>query len=214
MDYKGNLWSAILALIVGIVMVFFSDLALETVVLVIGILFIATGVFNLIIEMNRKDEKGRKRISPIGVLATAGTGILGILMVCTPHTMINLIIYLFAAAFILLGVYQICSLAFFYRPVTFPFWFFILPALLVITGVVICIIGPSAVAQTMTLITGIALIVYAIASFIDIAGLLSFRRDMRKMAEASQSAAQTDTTPREVEDVEATEAAAVRPVDK
>lgn len=214
MDYKGNLWSAILALIVGIVMVFFSDLALETVVLVIGILFIATGVFNLIIEMNRKDEKGRKRISPIGILATAGTGILGILMVCTPHTMINLIIYLFAAAFILLGVYQICSLAFFYRPVTFPFWFFILPALLVITGVVICIIGPSAVAQTMTLITGIALIVYAIASFIDIAGLLAFRRDMRKMAEASQSAAQADTTPREVEDVEATEAAAVRPVDK
>ncbi len=214
MDYKGNLWSAILALIVGIVMVFFSDLALETVVLVIGILFIATGVFNLIIEMNRKDEKGRKRISPIGVLATAGTGILGILMVCTPHTMINLIIYLFAAAFILLGVYQICSLAFFYRPVTFPFWFFILPALLVITGVVICIIGPSAVAQTMTLITGIALIVYAIASFIDIAGLLAFRRDMRKMAEASQSAAQADTTPREVEDVEATEAAALRPVDK
>lgn len=214
MDYKGNLWSAILALIVGIVMVFFSDLALETVVLVIGILFIATGVFNLIIEMNRKDEKGRKRISPIGVLATAGTGILGILMVCTPHTMINLIIYLFAAAFILLGVYQICSLAFFYRPVTFPFWFFILPALLVITGVVICIIGPSAVAQTMTLITGIALIVYAIASFIDIAGLLAFRRDMRKMAEASQSAAQADTTPREVEDVEATEAATLRPVDK
>ncbi|MBP3535732.1 MAG: DUF308 domain-containing protein [Muribaculaceae bacterium] len=214
MDYKGNLWSAILALIVGIVMVFFSDLALETVVLVIGILFIATGVFNLIIEMNRKDEKGRKRISPIGVLATAGTGILGILMVCTPHTMINLIIYLFAAAFILLGVYQICSLAFFYRPVTFPFWFFILPALLVITGVVICIIGPSAVAQTMTLITGIALIVDAIASFIDIAGLLAFRRDMRKMAEASQSAAQADTTPREVEDVEATEAAALRPVDK
>ena len=183
-------------------------------VLVIGILFIATGVFNLIIEMNRKDEKGRKRISPIGVLATAGTGILGILMVCTPHTMINLIIYLFAAAFILLGVYQICSLAFFYRPVTFPFWFFILPALLVITGVVICIIGPSAVAQTMTLITGIALIVDAIASFIDIAGLLAFRRDMRKMAEASQSAAQADTTPREVEDVEATEAAALRPVDK
>lgn len=203
-----------MALIAGIVMVFFSDLALETVVLVIGILFIATGVFNLIIEMNRKDEKGRKRISPIGVLATAGTGILGILMVCTPHTMINLIIYLFAAAFILLGVYQICSLAFFYRPVTFPFWFFILPALLVITGVVICIIGPSAVAQTMTLITGIALIVYAIASFIDIAGLLAFRRDMRKMAEASQSAAQADTTPREVEDVEATEAAALRPVDK
>lgn len=203
-NYKGNLWSAILALIVGIVMVFFSDLALETVVLVIGILFIATGVFNLIIELNRKDEKGRKRVSPIGILATAGTGILGILMVCTPHTMINLIIYLFAAAFILLGVYQICCLAFFYRPVTFPFWFFILPALLVITGVVICIIGPSAVAQTMTLITGIALIVYAIASFIDIAGLLSFRRDMRKLAENRAAAA---SQPNEVEDVEATEPA-------
>lgn len=203
-NYKGNLWSAILALIVGIVMVFFSDLALETVVLVIGILFIATGVFNLIIELNRKDEKGRKRVSPIGILATAGTGILGILMVCTPHTMINLIIYLFAAAFILLGVYQICCLAFFYRPVTFPFWFFILPALLVITGVVICIIGPSAVAQTMTLITGIALIVYAIASFIDIAGLLAFRRDMRKLAENRAAAA---SQPNEVEDVEATEPA-------
>lgn len=200
MDYKGNLWSAIFALIIGIAMVFFSDIALHTVVLVVGILFIATAVLNLSLELSRKRAGSNRHASMTAILSSAGAGVLGVLMVFTPSGMVDLMIYLFAAAIILLGLYQIVTLAFAYRPVTFPFWFFILPALLVITGVVICLIGAQEVGELMILITGIALIVYAIATFIDIAGLLSFRRDLAKAQKLADEA-----SAKEVEDVKAEE---------
>lgn len=190
MDYKGNLWSAVLALAVGIALVFFSNIALHTVVLVVGILFIATGVFNLVSELNRKDEKGRKATSTTGVLSAAGAGVLGILMVCTPGSMVNLMVYLFAAAIILLGLYLIFTMSYSYRPIVFPVWFYILPSLLVICGVVICIVGATTVADVMIMITGIALIVYAVAAFVEIAGLLAFRRDMKKAAKAAAATAE------------------------
>lgn len=184
MDYKGNLYSAILALIIGIAMIFFSSTALHTVVMFVGILFIAIAVFNFSFEFSRK-RNGNGGASMTALLSSAGAGVLGILMVFTPSDMVNLMVYLFAAAIILLGLFQIVNLAFAYRPITFPFWFFILPALLVITGVVICIIGAQKVGEMMILITGIALVVYSIGSFANIAGLISFRRDMAKTQKAA-----------------------------
>lgn len=201
MDYKGNLWSAILALIIGIVMIFFSDIALHTVVIVVGVLFIAIAVFNFSFEFSRKRKTGAGS-SMTAILASAGAGVLGVLMVFTPADMVNLMVYLFAAAIILLGLFQIINLAFAYRPVTFPFWFFILPALLVITGVVICLMGAQTVGELMILITGISLVVYAVATFVDIAGLLSFRRDL---ANAQKVSAEAAAEAHPVEDVKAEE---------
>ncbi len=80
-------------------------------------------------------------------------------------------------------------MAFMYRPVTFPFWFFILPSLLVICGVVICILGAEKVGEVMVIITGISLIVYAASTFINIIGLVSYRRAInKKAAESAESA--------------------------
>lgn len=192
MDYKSNLWSAVFALIIGIAMIFFSNTALHTVVIAVGILFIAIAVFNFAFEFSRK-RRNNGGASMTAILSSAGAGVLGILMVFTPSDMVNLMVYLFAAAIILLGCFQIINLAFAFKPITFPVWFFVLPALLVITGVVICIIGAQKVGEFMILITGIALIVYAVASFINIAGLLSFRRDLAKANHAA------DATPKEPE---------------
>lgn len=202
MDYKGNLWSAILALIIGIAMIFFSNTALHTVVVVVGILFIAISVFNFAFEFSRK-RKAAGGASIAALLSSAGAGVLGILMVFTPSDMVDLMVYLFAAAIILLGLFQIINLAFAYRPITFPFWFFILPALLVVTGVVICIVGAHTVGETMILITGVALVVYSVATFVDIAGLLSFRRDIAKAQKAAAEAAAAETP--QVEEVTAEE---------
>lgn len=190
MDYKGNLRSAILALIIGLVLVFYTGIALHTVVLVVGIVFIATGVFNLIGEFSRRDADGRRIVSTLGVMSAAGAALLGVLMVCTPQSMINLMVYAFAAAFILLGLYLIFTMAVGFRPVSFPFWFYILPSLLVINGVAICIIGAQTIGETIIMIAGISLIVYSIASFIEIGGLITFRRNLKRVerdAQESQS---------------------------
>ncbi len=180
-SYKGSLYSAILALIAGIFMVIYSNVTLRTIVLVVGIMFIASAVFNLAYEFSRK-RADKKSTSLTAIVASFGAAVLGIIMVLTPIGMVNLIVYLFAASIILLGLYEICAMAFMYRPVTFPFWFFILPSLLVICGVVICIMGAERVGEMMVIITGISLIVYAVSTFINIIGLVSYRRAINKKA--------------------------------
>lgn len=200
-SYKGSLYSAILALIVGIFMVAYSNVTLRTIVLVVGIMFIATAVFNLAYEFSRK-RAGNKATSMPSVIASFGAGVLGIIMVLTPIGMVNLIVYLFAVAIILLGLYEIFAMAFMYRPVTFPFWFFILPSLMVICGAVICIMGAEKVGELMIIITGVSLIVYAASTFLNIIGLVTYRRKIRQSAVGAEPA---------VKDVTAVEA---HPVEK
>lgn len=185
-SYKGSLYSAILALIAGIFMVVYSNVTLRTIVLVVGIMFIASAVFNLAYEFSRR-RADKKSSSLTSVVASFGAAVLGIIMVLTPVGMVNLIVYLFAASIILLGLYEICAMAFMYRPVTFPFWFFILPSLLVICGVIICIMGAERVGELMVIITGVSLIVYAASTFINIIGLLSYRRAINKQVPAPET---------------------------
>lgn len=205
-SYKGSLWSAILTLIVGIVMVSFSNITLRTVVLTVGLMFIATAVFNLAYEFSGKRAAHRTTSMP-AVLASVGAGVLGIVMVLMPIGMVNIIIYLFAAAIILLGLYEICALAFMYRPVTFPFWFFILPSLMVICGLVICVMGAEKVGELTVIVTGIALIVYSVSTFMNIIGLITYRRSIRRHAEAAKApeAAETKVISEPETTVEATE---------
>ena len=202
-SYKGSLWSAVLTLIVGLVMVSLPNITLSTVVLTVGLMFIATAVFNLAYEFSGKRAAAKTTSMP-SVIASVGAGVLGIIMVLMPIGMVNIIIYLFAAAIILLGLYEICALAFMYRPVTFPFWFFILPSLMVICGLVICILGAEKVGELAVIVTGVALIVYAVSTFMNIIGLISYRRSIRKAA--------AETAPATISEPETTvEATEVKP---
>ncbi len=205
MDYKANLWSAIIALAVGIVMVFFSNIALHTVVFMLGIVFIAIAVLNFSFEFSRRRAGKGVTSSTTAMLSSVGAGVLGVLMVLTPASMVNLMVYLFAATIILLGAYKILLLAYAYKPITFPVWFFIMPAILVIGGVVICIVGASKVSEFMILIMGVALIVYAVATFADIAGLVAFRRDLAKAQKAEAGDAASTIESKQPVDVEAKE---------
>lgn len=203
-SYKGSFWSAVLTLIVGIVMVSLPNITLKTVVLTVGLMFIATAVFNLAYEFSGK-RAATKTTSMPAVIASVGAGVLGIVMVLMPIGMVNIIIYLFAAAIILLGLYEICALAFMYRPVTFPFWFFILPSLMVICGLVVCILGADKVGELAVIITGVALIVYSVSTFMNIIGLVTYRRSIRRGATA-------ETAPATISEPETTvEATEVKP---
>lgn len=208
-SYKGSLWSAILTLIVGIVMVSFSNITLRTIVLIVGLLFIATAVFNLAYEFSGKRAASKTSSTP-AIITSIGAGVLGIVMVLMPIGMVNIIIYLFAAAIILLGLFEICSLAFMYRPVTFPFWFFILPSLMVVCGLVICVMGADKIAEATIIVTGIALIVYSVSTFMNIIGLITFRRSIRRKEEAAKAPEATE--PKVISEPETTvEATEVKP---
>lgn len=216
MDYKRNLWTSILVLLAGIVLVFFHGTVPETIVRILGAMFVIAAILNLCMQLGRTKptETNKKGSSMIGMLTAIASGALGIWMLIDPGSLVNLLVYLFAALIILGGVYQICTLTLSYKPIRFPFGFYILPVLMVACGIVMIILGPTAIANALTLIIGISLIVYAISMFIEIGGVSAFRRSMKKVeqdAAKAEKEAATDVGPI---DVKAEEVSTGWPADK
>lgn len=181
MDYKRNLWTAVLVLIVGIVLVFFYNVTAEVIVRILGAMFVLAAVLNLCMQLGKTKPSAtnRKGSSLVGMLTAIASGALGVWMLVAPSSLVSLLVYLFAALIILAGVYQICTLALSYKPIRFPAGFYILPSLLVAAGIIIVILGPEKVTDGLTLIIGIGMIVYAISMFIEIGGVTAFRRSLR-----------------------------------
>lgn len=213
MDYKRNLLTAVLVLLAGIVLVFFRNTVVETMVMILGGMFLLAAILNLCLQLGKTkpSEGNRKGSSLVGLLTAIASGALGVWMLIEPASLVNLLVYLFAALIIIGGVYQICTLGFSYRPIRFPFGFYILPILMVVFGIVMLIMGPDKFTSSLTLIIGICLIVYAVSMFIEIGGVTAFRRTVKQSEEKTEI---ETTSAEEPEEVKAEEANSAWPSDK
>ena len=122
------------------------------------------------------ERKSPQSISIISTLTAVATGALGLWMLLKPGSFSSLLVYVFAAIILLAGLYHISMLGFGFRNTHFPFAFYILPILLVATGIVIFVLGPVKMMNAIVMITGIALIVYAVCNFLEAAGESSYQK--------------------------------------
>ena len=83
--------------------------------------------------------------------------ILGLLMCIFPAEFAKFFVYVFAALLIIFGVFHIVDLASWNKSVKFPFFFYIIPILMVAAGIVILCTPLSGINEVVVLITGIAL---------------------------------------------------------
>ncbi len=90
------------------------------------------------------------------------TIILGVFMLAVPTFFVGLIAYLLASVLVVYGVYQIVTLAYFCRPVVMPWYYYIVPAITVLTGIVIFVTPVRAMNTIVTLLTGLLLTFAAI----------------------------------------------------
>ncbi len=205
MDYKRNVWTAAVILLAGAVLVFFHDTAVSTIVMILGGMFVLAAILNIGMQLGkakREQEADGKGTSMAGMLTAIASGALGLWMLIDPNSLVNLLIYLFASLIIIGGIYQICTLSMGYKPLKFPFGFYVLPALMVVFGVVIVVIGPQAIANGLTLIIGISLIVYAVSTGIEILGANSMRKSMTsETIDATEADATTEPVDVKAEEV-------------
>lgn len=183
---KGSLtYTGIVTLIIGIVLIFLRATAIDVVVITVGIGFLLTAVVNVIMIMSRKNDvevnvNGKKEshaaISVGAVITAMGAAALGLWMVLAPGSFSSVIVYVFSALIIIAGLYHITLLAYGLGGARFPFVFYILPILLVLTGVVLLIIGVDTIKASIVLITGIALVVYSVCNFIEAAGEGNYKK--------------------------------------
>ncbi|MCD7977051.1 MAG: DUF308 domain-containing protein [Tannerellaceae bacterium] len=161
---NNSILRSILGIVLGLVLVLWPEVAVTYLVILIGVFFIIPGLYSLISYFVR--EKRDQRVSSSFPLAATGSILLGVLLVCTPASFINILMYLLGALLLLAGIQQIALLITARRWSLVPWFFFIVPVLIFITGVLI-LAYPFETAATTFMVFGIAILIYGVCELID-----------------------------------------------
>ena len=141
------------ALIIGLVLVLWPDVAVQYLVITLGVLFLIPGLISLISYFGSKPEEGVSRRFPI-----EGTGSLlfGLWLIIMPAFFADVLMFLLGFILILGGVQQIASLSMARRWTIVPGAFYVVP-----------LFNPTGARNTAFMIIGISSLVYAVSELIN-----------------------------------------------
>ncbi len=151
---------ALIALVIGIMMVLRPDNALTTVVKVIAAFILASGLVSLIVGLkNRKD--GSLPLMSFNAIVDI---IIGLVLFSFPGFVARFIIYLIGFVLLGFGIMQILALISAKRVTGFGLGAFVLPAIVTLVGGFL-LFNPFA-ESVMVMIAGAAIIVYGASEFL------------------------------------------------
>ncbi len=213
MKGKSLMLTAVLAILAGVLLIIFrNDIHSTGVVVTGGILFIAAGLFNLLIFEHRgKKGKGNGAVSTtFSWLTCAASVILGLCMLIFQYTFVGLVPVMFGILILFAAVYQYFILAIGARPATLPGWLYILPTVMV-GGAIYVFLRPEGTGDMPVVFTsGICFVIYGVASVIEAGMIGHYNKHPQDVVSHTQHEVDTHQAkihPDEhaVEDVEATE---------
>ena len=157
-------WGSILTIIVGSVLITWPELALSYIVIVIGLLFLISGLSVLVSYWANKSPDG----NPYTYLLFTGIGstLLGLWLILMPHFFVNILMFVMGGLLILAGIQQLGALIIMRKNTVVPFAFFILPTLVLLAGILI-LFNPFSTAASVVVIFGISAVLYGIAGLIN-----------------------------------------------
>ncbi|MCM1029619.1 MAG: DUF308 domain-containing protein [Pseudoflavonifractor sp.] len=144
---------------------------LQWVVVVVGLALAIPALYSFIIALGRKrrgEGNSDERTARTSTLwASVAAMALGIWMVINPSFFAGLLAYIFGAVLILYGIYHIVMMAYWLRPTAFPFWFYVIPVLMIAAGIVLLCTPVRTMNSVVVLMTGIALVASAVNSLLE-----------------------------------------------
>lgn len=171
----GAVIRGICAIALGLVMVLRPEAAITYLVIMIGVLFILPGLYAILNYFARpKDESGSRSIFPI---EAAGSVLLGVWLVVMPEFFVNIFMYVLGILLIIAGGEQIFSLISARKWSQVPFGFYLMPTLILLTGVMILVYPFGAAASTFVLF-GVAILFYGVFELIN---WYKFKRMIEKL---------------------------------
>lgn len=152
-----------LVFLTGLILVMLNSRAkvLETVVVIFGILIIVPSLITIISIFTKKIAS---QYGLLALLPSVGSLILGIVLVTNPSLFVSLLVYIFAAILLLLGVYDLWRLIAANEGVRFKPAFYVVPILLIVGGIVLLAVDVETVESVLVLIAGIGLMLCGINS--------------------------------------------------
>ncbi len=157
----GGWLRTLIALVIGILIICFYKRAnlLEIIVKIFASLIMAAGVVTLIMGLvNRKKEGISGVLLTNAVIDVAA----GIVLFVFARPVAHIMVVLLGIAVIVFALWEIIAMASAFKVANISLWSFILPVISVLVGVAI-ILFYRKFEEAITLVTGIALIIYAIS---------------------------------------------------
>lgn len=165
---RSSLFYGFVVLAIGILLIVFNKRGelLSWVVILAGLSMAIPCVYTLISAIAdkrraRRDNADTAGLSlyDTGMTITSVIGIaIGAWMMINPAFFIGFLAYAFAILLIIYGIYQIVALAVISQPLMLPWYFYIIPVLMVVAGFIILCTSVHNIQNIVVLITGIGLV--------------------------------------------------------
>ena len=194
---------SIVALLLGLAIVIWPDIAVAAAVRALGAVMVLVGGISLAINFAGKERLG-SLYAFTGIIAV----LFGIVLLVFPDFFVKLLSYLFGVLMIFFSIGEIVNLISIGKNTKVKFAFYIIPILIFILGIVL-LTNPFEVVKTLFVVFGIALIVYAI---FELVVALKFRKAYKAIKE-EEALAEAETVAEDAEIIESKPADAEAPAE-
>ena len=199
MKGKNLFLTALIAIIAGVALILTHNTVRSTgVVLVGGALFIISGLINVLALMGGRSDESRRRSAvstAFGWISGAAAIVLGLCMLLFRERFVELIAFMFAIIVALGALFQFFLLAFGTQPIRLPSWLYVFPFALIGGAVYIYLLTPESEDHYIMLVTGISLVVFGAAGFVEASMIGAANRTVRKLAKANPPEAKPEKAP-------------------
>lgn len=171
--------SSLCALVIGVLLMVWPDVAVNYLVITVGVLFLLPGLlglFSYFAFAGKRREAGIRQTFPVIAL---GSSLFGLWLIIMPEFFIGILMYVLSVLLVLGGISQLANFASARAYVHVPAGMYVLPAAIFITGIVV-LFNPFEAATVPFVVLGAASVVYALT---DLFRLLRFRRKRNEQIE-------------------------------
>ncbi len=196
---QSSIFRAACSVIIGGLLIKYPDVTATWIVIVIGVLFLLSGIISVAIYISERRNTGGTTVidsngnviaggSPPFPIVGVGSIILGLFLSLRPNFVIDTMAYILGAILILGAVNQMVCLVSAGKIKRIPLFFWISPALVLIIGLV-AIVHPIWIASAPLIIIGWSLFLYGVTEVIN---ALKINTDRRHFEKTMMQSATTD----------------------
>ena len=162
-----SLVSSLCALVIGILLVVWPGLAVNYLVITIGVLFLLPGLMGLVAAFTQR-AAGRSALPVVAL----GSTLFGLWLMIMPSFFVGILMYVLGALLVLAGLSQLSNLVAARAQVPVPWAWFLMPVLVFVAGLVV-LVNPFEAASVPFIVLGASAIVYALT---DLVRLFRYRK--------------------------------------
>lgn len=197
---QSSLARAVSAIIMGVLLIKYREQTVTWLTIVIGILFFLSGVISCaayFVARRREsdvqlfDADGRQ-LSGFKVsfpLTGLGSIVLGLILALMPNAFISWLMFILAAMLIIGAIGQFVSLAAITRTFRVGIYFWIMPSVILLIGL-LALIRPSAISSAPLFVIGWCMLLYGVSESVN---SIKFYLLRKKMKEAAEKKGEKDT---------------------